>query len=61
MERNYSPERYLKARPFIERLKRLRGRLPSDRYVAMKDRALSGDIRGAEAMLEREWPCGHLR
>ena len=53
MERNYTPNQYLAARPFLEKLKQIRAWLPTDQYTALKDRALSGDIRGAEAELAR--------
>lgn len=59
VERNYTPAQYLAARPFLERLKLFRPWLPSEQYKAIKDRALSGDIRGAEAELARiERPRG---
>lgn len=52
--RDYSPEEYQRAKPFLDRLNSHRGRLPLDVYMGMKAMALRGNISGALEWLRME-------
>lgn len=51
--------RYLKAREFLEKLRKVQNKLDAQTYKTLRGQALSGDVQGAEKGLERilrrEW------
>lgn len=52
-------QRYLKAREFLEKLRKSQGRLDAQTYKTLRGQALNGDVEGAEKglqrILRREW------
>lgn len=45
--------RYLKAREFLEKLRKVQNKLDVQTYKTLRGQALSGDVQGAEKGLER--------
>ena len=45
--RQYTPEEYRAAKPFLDRLNTHRDRLTTDEYLGMKAMALRGNLSGA--------------
>lgn len=52
-------QRYLKAREFLEKLRKAQKQLDAQTYRTLRGQALNGDVQGAEKGLERiirrEW------
>lgn len=52
-------QRYLKAREFLEKLRKVQNKLDTQTYKTLCGQALSGDVQGAEKGLQRimrrEW------
>lgn len=52
-------QRYLKAREFLERLRKVQSKLDAQTYRTLRGQAISGDVQGAEKglqrVLRREW------
>ena len=46
-------QRYLKAREFLEKLRKVQNKLNVQTYKTLRGHALSGDVQGAEKGLQR--------
>lgn len=46
-------QRYLNAREFLERLRKVQSKLDTQTYKTLRGQALSGDVQGAEKGLQR--------